>query len=113
MDYFFPINDINIIVREQRQLYLIANKVTEVELQPNVIKQRTDSPSEDGKSLSTTHWKNGSRFFLNNKMVIYSSYDSSFTITQQVHFLLETSAVAATSLFSTGPSKLLPPFPVP
>jgi len=46
-------------------------------------------------------------------MVIYSSYDSSFTITQQVHFLLETSAVAATSLFSTGPSKLLPPFPVP
>jgi len=55
MDYFFPINDINIIVREQRQLYLIANKVTEVELQPNVIKQRTDSPSEDGKSLSTTH----------------------------------------------------------
>jgi hypothetical protein len=54
MDNFFPINDINIIAREQRQLYLIANKATEIELHPKVIKRKIDSPSEDGKSLSPT-----------------------------------------------------------
>lgn len=55
MDHFFPINDINIIAREQRQLYLIASKVTEIELHPEVVKQRTDSPSEECKSLSPAH----------------------------------------------------------
>jgi hypothetical protein len=54
MDHFFQINDINIIAKEQRQLYLIANKGTEIEPHPSVIKQRIDSPSEDGKSLSHT-----------------------------------------------------------
>ena len=50
MDKFFPISDINIMAREQRRLYLIANKVKDIELHPNVIKRRIDSPSEDDKS---------------------------------------------------------------
>jgi len=36
-----------------------------------------------------------------------------YTVTQQVHFLLKTSAVAVISFFSTWPSRILPPLPMP
>jgi hypothetical protein len=50
LDNFFPINVINTIAREHRQLYLIASKTTKIDLHPNFNKQRIDSPSENGKT---------------------------------------------------------------